>query len=44
MPLETVSTLKAHGGTLGVYKHDSAATGTGMTVSVFLPPSKETKA
>lgn len=36
--LETVSTSKAHGGTLGVYKHASTATGTGMTFSVFLPP------
>jgi S-formylglutathione hydrolase len=35
---ETVSTSKAHGGTLGVYRHQSAATGTGMTFSVFLPP------
>lgn len=31
MSIETVSTSKAHGGTLGVYKHDSASTGTGMT-------------
>lgn len=38
MSIETVSTSKAHGGTLGVYKHDSASTGTGMTFSVFLPP------
>jgi len=38
MTLETVSTSKAHGGTLGVYKHESASTGTGMTFSVFLPP------
>ena len=38
MTLETVSTSKAHGGTLGVYKHQSTATGTGMTFSVFLPP------
>ncbi len=38
MTLETVSTSKAHGGTLGVYKHASSATGTGMTFSVFLPP------
>ena len=35
---ETVSTSKAHGGTLGVYRHQSTATGTGMTFSVFLPP------
>ena len=38
MTLETVSTSKAHGGTLGVYKHQSTTTGTGMTFSVFLPP------
>lgn len=38
MPLETVSTSKSHGGTLGVYKHESTSTGTGMTFSVFLPP------
>ncbi|MBB4611986.1 S-formylglutathione hydrolase [Novosphingobium taihuense] len=38
MTLETVSTSKAHGGTLGVYKHESTSTGTGMTFSVFLPP------
>ena len=36
--METVSTSKAHGGTLGVYRHDSAATGTPMTFSVFVPP------
>ncbi|MFM9934848.1 MAG: S-formylglutathione hydrolase [Novosphingobium sp.] len=41
MTLETVSTSKAHGGTLGVYRHPSAATGTGMTFSVFLPPQAE---
>jgi S-formylglutathione hydrolase len=38
---ETVSTSKAHGGTLGVYRHQSTATGTGMTFSVFLPPQAE---
>lgn len=38
MTLETVSTSKAHGGSLGVYKHESASTGTSMTFSVFLPP------
>ena len=41
MSLETVSTSKAHGGTLGVYKHESTSTGTGMTFSVFLPPQAE---
>lgn len=38
MTLETVSTSKAHGGSLRVYKHESTSTGTGMTFSVFLPP------
>lgn len=38
MTLETISTSKTHGGTLGVYKHESTSTGTGMTFSVFLPP------
>ncbi len=41
---ETVSTSKAHGGTLGVYRHQSTATGTGMTFSVFLPPQVESGA
>jgi S-formylglutathione hydrolase len=38
MTMETVSAAKAHGGTLGVYRHPSTATGTAMTFSVFLPP------
>ncbi|WP_066557050.1 S-formylglutathione hydrolase [Croceicoccus bisphenolivorans] len=37
MTFETVSTNKAHGGVQGVYKHVSAATGTEMTFSVFVP-------
>ena len=37
MSLETVSENKAHGGVQGVYKHASAATGTDMTFSVFVP-------
>ncbi|AKM10221.1 S-formylglutathione hydrolase [Croceicoccus naphthovorans] len=37
MTMETVSTNKAHGGVQGVYKHASAATGTEMTFSVFVP-------
>jgi len=37
MDIETVSTSKAHGGTQGVYRHASAATGTAMTFSVFVP-------
>lgn len=37
MSMETVSTTRAHGGTQGVYRHASAATGTDMTFSVFVP-------
>ena len=37
MTLETVSTNRAHGGTQGVYRHASTATGTPMTFSVFVP-------
>jgi S-formylglutathione hydrolase len=36
--IETLSTARAHGGTQGVYRHRSAATGTDMTFSVFVPP------
>ncbi len=36
--LEIVSTHAAHGGTQGVYKHASRATGTEMTFAVFVPP------
>ncbi len=38
MTLETVSTTISHGGTQGVYRHVSAATGTEMTFAVFVPP------
>ena len=38
MTIETVSEALSHGGTQGVYKHDSEATGTPMTFSVFVPP------
>lgn len=41
MALETVSTNRAFGGVQGVYKHASAATGTEMTFSVFVPPQAE---
>ena len=41
MTLETVSTNKAFGGVQGVYKHVSAATGTDMVFSVFVPPHAE---
>lgn len=37
MTLETVSTTRSHGGTQGVYTHQSAATGTLMTFSVYVP-------
>ena len=35
--METISTVRAHGGTQGVYKHASIATGSEMTFSVFVP-------
>lgn len=35
--MEIVSTARAHGGTQGVYRHASAATGTDMTFAVFVP-------
>ncbi|MDB5619379.1 S-formylglutathione hydrolase [Tardiphaga sp.] len=38
MTIETVSLIRSHGGTQGVYKHASSTTGTGMTFSVFVPP------
>ncbi|MGJ3626632.1 S-formylglutathione hydrolase [Sphingomonas sp. MMS24-JH45] len=36
--METLSTNTAHGGTQGVYRHASTATGTDMTFSVYVPP------
>ncbi|MDR6127001.1 MULTISPECIES: S-formylglutathione hydrolase [unclassified Sphingomonas] len=36
--MDTLSTNRAHGGTQGVYRHASAATGTDMTFSVYVPP------
>ena len=41
MSFETVSTNKAFGGVQGVYRHDSTATGTPMTFSVYVPPHAE---
>lgn len=35
--MEQVSAWKSHGGTQGVYTHQSAVTGTPMTFSVFVP-------
>ncbi|BAV66058.1 S-formylglutathione hydrolase [Sphingobium cloacae] len=39
--METLSTHRAHGGAQGVHRHASAATGTEMTFSVFVPPHAE---
>ena len=39
--METVSTARAFGGTQGVYRHASSATGTDMTFSVYVPPHAE---
>lgn len=41
MTLETVSETRSHGGTQGVYRHRSGATGTEMTFSVFVPEHGE---
>lgn len=35
--MEALSTNRSHGGTQGVYTHQSSATGTPMTLSVFVP-------
>jgi S-formylglutathione hydrolase len=37
VPIETVSTVRSHGGTQGVYRHASAQTSTDMVFSVFVP-------
>jgi len=39
--METLSTNKAHGGTQGVYRHDSTTTGTPMIFSAFIPDHPE---
>jgi S-formylglutathione hydrolase len=39
--MELVSSSKSHGGVQGVYRHASAATGTPMTFSVFVPPHEK---
>ena len=39
--METVSTSTAFGGTQGVYRHQSLATATPMTFSVFVPPHED---
>jgi S-formylglutathione hydrolase len=38
--METLKTHIVHGGTLRYLRHDSAATGTPMTLSVFVPPDE----
>jgi S-formylglutathione hydrolase len=38
MALETISTWKSHGGTQGVYRHQSRETKTPMTFAVYVPP------
>ena len=40
MTLQTLKTHAAHGGTLRYLRHDSATTGTPMTLSVFVPPGE----
>ena len=35
--MEALSTNRSHGGTQGVYTHQSSATGTSMTFSIFVP-------
>jgi S-formylglutathione hydrolase len=37
MTLETLSESRAHGGTQGVYRHASSATGTEMTFAAYVP-------
>jgi S-formylglutathione hydrolase len=41
MTIETLSANRAHGGTQGVYRHASTATGTDMIFSVYVPPHAE---
>ena len=41
--METLSLNKSHGGTQGVYRHESTSTGTPMTFSVFVPDSAKGK-
>ena len=41
MTMEVVSGSRSHGGVQGVYRHRSAATGTEMTFSAFVPDHEE---
>lgn len=43
MTLETVSSWRSHGGTQGVFTHDSSACNCPMTFSVFVPPQAAQK-
>ena len=38
---ETLSENRSFGGTQGVYRHTSQATGTDMTFAVYLPPAAQ---
>ncbi|PSJ37927.1 S-formylglutathione hydrolase [Allosphingosinicella deserti] len=44
MSLDTLSVTRSFGGTVHVVRHDSLATGTPMTFSVFVPPQAESGA
>ena len=39
--MQTISVNRSHGGAQGVYRHASQATGTDMTLSVFVPAHRE---
>ena len=39
MTFETISEARSHGGTQGIYRHQSRSTGTPMAFSLFLPPN-----
>lgn len=41
MSIEILSTVRSHGGTQGVYRHQSSATGTAMSFAVFVPDHDE---
>lgn len=41
MTMQTVSKNRSYGGTQGVYRHASSATGTDMTFSVYVPDHRE---
>jgi S-formylglutathione hydrolase len=41
MTIETISLNRSHGGMQGVYRHDSRQTGTSMTFSLYVPPTRD---